>query len=152
MGGKIAELDKLPIDVVTAGTHVVENQPMSRRTRAAIIALGIDPGAHRSHQLTSLDVASADLIIAMAYEHVRYVRRHHPEGAGRTATLIYLASHLQDTDAPFSERVAELKLAELEAESEGDVPDPAGCEEPEYISCGLQIAELMRGLGKSLHA
>jgi len=152
MGGKLAELEKLPIDVVTAGTHVVENQPMSRRTRAALIALGIEPGSHRSHQLNSIDVASADLIIAMAYEHVRYVRRHHPEGAGRTATLIYLASHLRDTDAPFSERVAELKLADLDPENEGDVDDPAGCEEPEYIACGFQIAELMQTLGKSLHA
>ena len=44
-----------PLPIVTAGTHVVEGQPMSMRTRAGLAAvrpLGEVPaGSHRSHQL-----------------------------------------------------------------------------------------------------
>ncbi len=150
MAGRVVEALGLPVTVTTAGTHVVENQPMSRRTRAAIGMLGVEPGHHRSHQLTSADVERADLIVAMAGEHVRYVRRKHPDGAARTATICYLASELAPGPEPLSERVRALKLEEVSPESQGDVADPAGAEEPEYIQCAKQISALIETLAPSL--
>lgn len=136
----------IPADVVTAGTHVVENQPISRRTRAAIVSLGLEPVHHRSHQLTHSDVNSADLVVAMAAEHVRYVRHHHPVGAPRTATICYLARYLGSGTEPLGERVASLSLADVPPEAQGDVADPAGHEEPEYLACAKEISAFMEQL------
>jgi protein-tyrosine-phosphatase len=146
MAGCIMRASGLPARIVTAGTHVVENQPMSRRTRAAIISLGLEPGHHRSHQLTPADVSSADLIVAMAPEHVQYLRRHHPDGAPRTATICHLTASLATGPRPLSDRVASLSLAEAVPETQGEVADPAGGDEPEYLACAKEISALMEQL------
>jgi len=143
MAGRFVEHLGLPVNVVTAGTHVVENQPMSRRTRAAFLEVGVDPGHHRSHQLTDEDVETADLIVAMAAEHVQFVRRNHVAGAGRTATIEYLAGHLAPGPLPLADRVAALSLAEVPLDAQGDVPDPAGEEEPVYIACAVMLTGLV---------
>ncbi len=82
-----AMLGSAAVRVVTAGTHVVEGQPMSRRTRDALAAVGFVADGHRSHQLTGEDVAGADLILAMAGEHVSFIRRRYPEAVARTASI-----------------------------------------------------------------
>jgi protein-tyrosine-phosphatase len=150
MAGRVAQALGLPVSVTTAGTHVVENQPMSRRTRAALDMIGVDPGHHRSHQLTVGDVDRAALIVAMEGEHVRYVRRLHPQGAPRTATICYLAGELLTGPAPLTDRVAALVLDEVPTETQGDVADPAGAEEPEYVRCAKQISALLERLAPAL--
>ncbi len=150
MAGRVTEALGLPVFVTTAGTHVVENQPMSRRTRAALDGLGVEPGHHRSHQLTAVDVEGADLIVAMEAEHVRYVRRLHPEGAARTATICYLANELTSGAEPLRERVEALALEGVSPEIQGDVADPAGAEEPEYLRCARQISALLESLAPCL--
>ena len=63
-----SDLD-LSVEVITAGTHAIEGQPMSQRTKTAILAVdGVGApavGSHRSHQLTEHDVEWAEVIIAM---------------------------------------------------------------------------------------
>jgi protein-tyrosine-phosphatase len=46
MAGVMLEAARAPVRVVTAGTHVVENQPTSRRTRDALAVLGLAAAAH----------------------------------------------------------------------------------------------------------
>ena len=53
-----------------AGTHVIEGQPMSVRTRTALAELGLKDPSHRSAQLWEPDARKADLLIAMAPDHV----------------------------------------------------------------------------------
>jgi protein-tyrosine-phosphatase len=144
-------LAELPVRVVTAGTFVVEGQPMSWRTRDALASIGVDAlPAHRSHQLTEADVTDADLIIAMAGEHVAYVRRRHPEAAGRTATIKRLVRDLSDGPEPLVERVAALGLASIELELWEDVEDPAGGEVEVYVSCAKELAQLCAELAPRL--
>jgi protein-tyrosine phosphatase len=144
MGGAIARAKHPDIEVVTAGTHVVEGMPMSWRTRDALAGIGCRADGHRSTQLRERDVADADLIIAMAGEHVAYVRRQHPDAAGRTATLKRLARDLAtDTDTPLSERLAALALATSELEEWEDVVDPAGGELDVFEACAREIDELL---------
>ena len=137
-----AMLQPAPIRIVTAGTLVVEGQPMSRRTRDALASVGVSADGHRSHQLTDGDVASAVLIIAMAGEHVAYVRRRHPEAAGKTATFRRLCRDLPDRPEPLADRVAALGLAELTVEPWEDVDDPAGGEDDAYVACAKDLAGL----------
>jgi protein-tyrosine-phosphatase len=144
-------LADLPVRVITAGTFVVEGQPMSRRTRDALASVGVESfPAHRSHQLTGADVEAADLIIAMAGEHVAYVRRRYPEAAGSTATIHRLARDLSDGPDSLVERVAALGLATTEIEPWEDVEDPAGGEDEVYVSCAKELAQLTAELGPRL--
>jgi len=141
----------LPVRVVTAGTFVVEGQPMSWRTRDALASIGADTfPAHRSHQLTEADADAADLIIAMAGEHVAYVRRRHPEAAGRTATIKRLVRDLSDGPQSLVDRVAALGLASVEIEPWEDVEDPAGGEVEVYVSCAKELAQLCDQLAPRL--
>jgi protein-tyrosine phosphatase len=146
MAGVMLEAQHPPVRVITAGTHVVEHQPPSRRTREALATVGLEATNHRSRQLTDADLDAADLVIAMAAEHVWYVRRRHPEAAARTATLAWLASHLPAGPEPLRARVTGLGLAELDPAVQGDVDDPAGGELEAYVACAAQLSGLVADL------
>src|SRR5262245_1018680 len=136
--------------VETRGTHVVEGLPMSVRTRGALSALGVDGHIHRSQQLTDEDVDAADLVLAMAREHVEYVRRRHPQAAARTATLKRLARDLKPGSEPLAERLAVLRLDEVTLEHWEDVDDPAGGDEDVFHECATQIQVLLLELAPAL--
>jgi protein-tyrosine-phosphatase len=131
-----------PRPVVTAGTHVIEGQPMSRRTRAALEYVGFTADGHRSHQISEADIERAVLILAMAAEHVAYIRRRHPEAADRTATVKRLVRDLPPGPEPLADRLALLDLADVELGSWEDVEDPAGGDDPVYVSCAEELADL----------
>ncbi|HXQ58657.1 MAG TPA: hypothetical protein VN799_01120 [Acidimicrobiales bacterium] len=144
------EARRPPVTVITAGTHVVEHQPTSRRTRDALATVGLEAAAHRSRQLTDAALDRADLVIAMAAEHVWYVRRRHPEAAARTATLPWLARHLTPGPEPLRTRVTALALAELDPTVQGDVEDPAGADDETYVACATELAVLVAELAPRL--
>jgi len=137
-----AMLAGAPLPIVTAGTHVIEGQPMSRRTRSALEAVGHNADGHRSHQVTASDIDHSVLILAMAAEHVAYVRRKHPEAAHRTASIKRLVRDLPPGPAPLADRLAALQLADVEIGSWEDVEDPAGGEDAVYVSCAQELADL----------
>jgi protein-tyrosine-phosphatase len=125
--------------------------PMSWRTRDALAGLGLEASRHRSLQLTAADLRGADLVVAMAREHVRYVRRRHPEIADRTATLKRLVRDLPGTAGALHERVAALGLADVDLEDWEDVEDPAGGDVDVYHECAREIDELLALLRPYLH-
>jgi protein-tyrosine-phosphatase len=141
-----AMLRSAGIDVVTAGTHVVDGQPMSRRTRDALTALGFGVDHHRSRQVTEEAVRSAGLVLAMAGEHVAYVRREFPEAAPRTASIKRLCRDLPAGPEPLAERISALGLARLTLEPWEDVEDPAGGEDDVYLASAKELAELCADL------
>ena len=150
MAGVMLERLDLPVRITTAGTHVVEHQPMSVRTRAALGALDLPAAVHRSRQLTAAHVAGADLVIAMAAEHVWYVRRRHAAAADRTATLRFLSRRLARGPEPLSARVAALDLARVHPDEQGDVADPAGGDDADYEACAREIDALVAELAPKL--
>ena len=77
-----------------AGTHAIENCPMGNYTRKALASIGLEDRTHRSRQLNPYNADEVDLIIAMATDHVQYVRRNHPEVAHKTATFKRLVRDL----------------------------------------------------------
>ena len=146
-----AMLAPAPVRILTAGTHVVEGQPMGRRTRGALASVGYGADGHRSHQLTDSDIGGADLIMAMAGEHVAYIRRWHPEAASKTASIKRLCRDLPGGRASLEERVRSLGLGDLAVEAWEDVEDPAGGEDEVYLACAKELADLCAGLLPRLH-
>jgi protein-tyrosine-phosphatase len=141
MAGAILAEHVPSLVVSTRGTHVIEGMPMSWRTRDAIQALGASASGHSSRQLGSPELGDADLVLAMAREHVVYVRRQHPEAAARTGTLKRLARDLPGTTGTLAERVASLHLDDVELEPWEDVDDPAGGDAEVFRLCAEEIHE-----------
>ena len=143
-----------PLEVVSAGTHVVEGQPMGMRTRAglaSIDALGdLKVGSHRSKQLRVEHLARADVVVAMESDHVRFVRRHHPKSADRCATLRRLCLDLHHGDDPLGARLDALRLGELPLDPTEDVSDPAGGDVDVYVACARELWLLTEHLVRRL--
>lgn len=146
MAGALFAASGEPIEVRTAGTHALDGQPMSLRTREALRSIGVPPPPHRSRHLAVGDVDWADVVIAMEADHVSYVRRHHFEAASRTATLPFLADRLRPGNDPLGARLARLGLAEVDPATQGEVPDPAGGDDEDYLSCAREISRLARAV------
>ena len=120
------------------------------RTRDAIAELGVDIGGHRSRQLTDHDVATTDVVICMAAEHVAYMRRIHPEAAAKTVTLKRIVRDLPGGPGALGPRLAELHLADVELGSWEEVADPAGGDLPVFQACAREIGELIDRLAPLL--
>ena len=150
MAGAIFEAQVEAWEVTTAGTHVIEGMPMSWRTRDALGGLDVAAPGHRSLQLRADHVATADLVVGLAVEHVAYVRRVHPEAAGRTATLARLARDLRPGAESLAARLPALGLADVELEPWEDVDDPAGGDLPVFESCARDIHALIGVLAPAL--
>jgi len=136
--------------VTTAGTLVVEGQPMSWRTRAALEGVGLAAPAHRSRQATAAELGHAALVIALAPEHVHWVRRTHPEAASRTATLRRLVRDLPAGAATLPERVAALSLHDVDLGDWEEVVDPGGGDAAAYAACAVEVADLVAQLADRL--
>ena len=147
MAGAILAEHVPALVVETRGTHVVEGMPMSWRTRDAIVGVGATADGHRSRQLSSADLGDADLVLAMAREHVEYVRRRHPEAAARTGTLKRLARDLPGASghARRAGRLARTSTTVV-LEPWEDVDDPAGGEPEVFHQCAREIHELLSTL------
>jgi protein-tyrosine-phosphatase len=139
----LAQANGLDWEVRTAGTHVVEGSAMSSRTRDALLALDEigehHYSGHRSHQLSSGDVAWADAVLASETSHVNFVRANFPGGAAKTA-LLHQFVREAPLDATFDEQL--LYVASLNPAAIFDVRDPAGGDQATYNACAQQLWEM----------
>ena len=149
MAGAMLAAQAEGVKVTTAGTHVIEGQPISWRTRDAMAEVGVAAVGHRSRQISQHDL-DADLIVALAREHVRWIRRQHPEVADRTATLRRLCRELPHEPGPLPTRIAGLDLEHSELEPWEDVDDPAGGDSDTFISCAREVLHLVDALAPKL--
>lgn len=136
--------------VATAGTFSVDGQPMSWRTRAALEGIGLTVPDHRSRQVASRHLTDADLILALAPEHVRWVRREHPGAGGRTATLKRLVRDLAGDERPLADRLDALALADVDLGDWEEVVDPGGGEADVFLACAREILALVDHLAPRL--
>ena len=142
MVGAILNDRRPELDVETAGTFSVDGQPISWRTREALRTIGLAAPHHRSKQIAHHHVERADVVIALAPEHVEWIRRTHPQAAARTATLKRLVRHL-GADGPLPERLASLALADIGLEDWEEVVDPGGGEVDDFVRCALEVVDLV---------
>lgn len=143
--------DDPPVCVLSGGTHVLAGQPMSVRTRMALERHGLRDPWHRSHQLSAEDIERSTLIVAMEPDHLRWMRRTHPEGAARAGSLKRVARDLAPGTADdLAVRVAQLGLAGIEPEAWEEVIDPGAGQQADYDAAADEVAALVDRLVKHL--
>jgi len=139
-----------PLDIVTAGTHTIDGQPMGLRTRTALSRIpelaGADFRRHRSRQVHGIDLVHAELVVVMEADHVRFVRRQFPDAAAKTATIRRLCRDLPAPPPSLGQRIAAMKLGEADLADEEDVLDPAGYEGDVYAAVVDELWDLCRQL------
>lgn len=145
MAGAIINALRPELNVVTAGTLSVNGQPISFRTREALKHIGLEAQRHRSQQIEHHHVQAADLIIALAPEHVEWIRRNFPEVAHRTATLKRLSQDLSH-EGDLAQRLGALDLENATLEPWEEVIDPGGGEVDDFINCAVEVAALMNNV------
>src|SRR4029077_16809691 len=101
---------------------------------------------HRSRQATPAELDRADLVIALAREHVAWMRRVHPRAASPPGTLKRLARDLPEGPGPLWDRLAPMRLHEVALEPWEDVEDPAGGELAVCVECAREISALLHEL------
>lgn len=129
--------------VATGGTLVVDGQPMSIRTRAAIEGVGLELPRHASRQVYPPDLDDARLVVALAPEHVEWVRRTHRPSARHTVTLKRLVRDLDDTLRDLDDQIRALEPAAVELENWEEVVDPGGGEADVFAECAREIDALI---------
>lgn len=139
-------------DVVvdTAGTLCVDGMPISFRTRAALNDVSLPVPRHAGKQATLTHIHAADLVIGMAPEHVRWVRREYPAARERTATLAYLVQQLTHTDESVAARLQRLSLGHYPLGRWEEVVDPGGGDIAEFVACARTVVELVQQLAAVL--
>lgn len=137
------------LEVRSAGTHVVEGQPMGVRTRTALARHGLTDPRHRSRQFSE-EEAGADLIAVMEPAHLSWIRSRFPAAAAITGSLRRLARDLACHDParprPLSERVAALGLAGARPEPWEEVADPGAGEQADFDRCAEELHRLVAQL------
>ena len=134
--------DRPDWQVDSAGTWAIPGLPSSRRTLAALEAVGVSAPGHRSTTLTRDHLDDVDDVIAFESDHVRFIRHMAPEVADRTATLPRLL-------------LADWPGADLSTEDPRDwteVDDPAGGQVDDFIRCARIIDEQIGALVPRLEA
>jgi protein-tyrosine-phosphatase len=138
------------VQVDSAGTLAVDGLPISWRTRAALDAVGLGSSDHRSRQASRRDLDAAALVIAMAPEHVEWVRRNHRRAAARTATLKHVVDSLQADRTSLDDRVAALDLATRSLGADEEIVDPGGGDVDAFIACAREVVGLVAQLAPRL--
>ena len=141
MAGAIINARRPELNVVTAGTLSVNGQPISFRTREALKHIGLEAQRHRSQQIEHHHVQAADLILALAPEHVEWIRRNFPEVAHRTTTLKRLSRDLSH-EGDLAQRLEDLNLSNIALEPWEEVIDPGGGEVDDFINCASEVLRL----------
>lgn len=143
MVGAIVNDRRPDLNVVTAGTLTMDGQPISWRTREALRRIELEAPHHRSKQMQQHHGDEADLIVALAPEHVEWVRRNLPHVAHKTVTLKRLVTYLSpDRAVSLDERVAALRAHEVNLEPWEEVVDPGGGEVEDFINCAIEVVAL----------
>jgi protein-tyrosine-phosphatase len=139
------------IEVASAGTLVLPDQPMSVRTRHALQRHGLADPHHRSRQIDSADVATSDLLLIMEPSHLHWMRRRLPTALPLATSLRRAVRDLPAVEgSTLADRVAALGLGDHDFEPWEEVIDPGAGEQDVFDSCIDELAELIDALTPTL--
>lgn len=145
--------------VSSTGT-IAAGRPASENAVEALAELGLDISGHRSRVLTAEQVAGADLVLAMAREHVREAAVADPSAYGRTFTLKELVRRADEHGRPGTGETLDDWLARLHrgraaashlgSSAGDDVADPIGQRLAVYERTAAELAALTARLADLL--
>jgi protein-tyrosine-phosphatase len=95
--------------VLSAGVWAADGEPASEPAVATMAERGIDISDHRSHSLTTEEVAGADLILVMTHEHARLVRHTWSQYAWKVHLLSEMAGKHRDVKDPYGGSIEEYR-------------------------------------------
>jgi protein-tyrosine phosphatase len=148
------KLQDAGVDMHVRSAGLLEaGRPASEHGVALLAERGIDASAHRSHTVTTDDLRQAEVIVAMAREHVRETVVQVPEIWPKTFTLKELvrrggAVGPRSPDQPLADWLHEVhegrSTAELMGDSLGDdIADPIGQPRAAYERMILELDDLI---------
>jgi protein-tyrosine phosphatase len=150
---RLGQVDRT-VTVSSAGLYE-GGRPATDHGIATMAARGLDLGAHRSRQATSELLRRADVVIAMAREHVREVAVLEPAAIDRSFTLKELVRLAQAgggrrVGEPLGEWLARISASRRRDDLLGvgyddayDIADPIGRGRADYEATADQIDELL---------
>jgi len=95
--------------VVSAGVWAAEDEPASENAVAVMAERGIDISDHRSHSLTTDEIAGADLILVMTRDHARLIRHTWPQYAWKVHLLSEMTGKRRDVEDPYRNPIEEYR-------------------------------------------
>ena len=95
--------------VLSAGVWAADGEPASENAITAMAGRGIDISDHRSHSLTTDEIARADLILVMTREHARLVRQTWPQYAWKVYLLSEMTRKRRDVEDPYGGSIEEYR-------------------------------------------
>ncbi len=141
--------------VHSAGT-LGQGEPPSPEAVAAMAGYGLDVTRHRSRLLAAAELRTADLVLAMAREHVRQAVVTEPAAWPRTFTLKELLRRGQQAGPrmpgePLAGWLARVHAGRDHAALLGDSPDddvadPIGSPASAYVMTAARLDHLVGGL------
>ena len=146
----------LDIDARSTGTHAWSGRAATIDGRRVMAELGVPIDDHRTLELDRELMDWADLVICLATEHLREVRRHYPDAAAKTFTLKGFLEILpslpecDDTKAWLTAAADEQRVADAVASP--DVDDPFGERVAAYRRVATEIESLIQRFADGLQA
>jgi protein-tyrosine-phosphatase len=146
----------LDIDARSTGTHAWNGRAATIDGRKVMTELGVPIDDHRTLELDPDLMEWADLVICMATEHLREVRRAYPAAADKTFTLKGFLEILpslprcDDTEAWLSAAASYRHVADTVTSP--DVDDPFGERQTAYRRVATEIQQLIEHLAQGLEA
>ncbi|MDQ3946456.1 MAG: hypothetical protein M3357_15155 [Actinomycetota bacterium] len=156
-----ARLEERGVDAhVHSAGLLSPGQRIPRHGLAVMATRGFDSSSHRSRRLSAELVEPADLIVAMAREHVQEIVATHPGAWGRTFTLKELVRRGENLgprrpDQALADYLAQLHAGRRPADLMGssgddDVADPIGAPLRVYQRTADEIDDLTARLARLL--
>lgn len=151
----LPRLERLQVEVLSAGTHAPVAEPMHPHSAAALSRLGGDPAGRRARQLTADLATGADLVLTLSRRQRRDVLGLSPRGLRRTFTLREAAALLATVDVrdlaflPPEQRVREVALrldaarAHRGSSDADDIEDPIGRSRSVHDRVADEIADAL---------
>ena len=112
------------IEFGSAGVQALVGRPIDP-PMAECLPPGVDASGHRASQLTRDDMVNADLVLAMASEHRRYILEEWPDLGRKTFVLGHVAREIENAPAEVSlEDLTNFLWHRRTTDRHDDVPDP----------------------------
>lgn len=166
-----ALLEGTGITVSSAGVYALAGSGVDEGMIPELVKRGLSPDGFASHQISQADVEQADLIVAMASRHRRFIMDEWPHArrkvvlSGAIPDLVAAADHTAPTFAPGHGRRASRPLAARSGTLTindvrntamrslphvKDVPDPYNQTAQKYAESATIVSEHMHALAHAL--